>query len=61
VHFGAGQIRNKGHYDRGRIWTYEGGILERDAFALMLRYSERFCRLHFGDRFETLLAEGMGK
>jgi len=54
-HFGAGQIHGKGHYERGRIHTWKGGILEREAFALMLRYSERLCRQHFGKRFEELL------
>lgn len=56
--FGAGQIRGVGHYDRTRILTYEGGILEREAFNLLYQHSESHCRLLFGDRFDTLLAAG---
>ena len=55
AHFGASQIHGQGHYERGRIRTWQGGVLECEAFRLMLRYSERFCRLHFGERFDEIL------
>lgn len=55
AHFGASQIHGKGHYERGRIHTWQGGVLEREAFSVMLRYSERLCRLHFGERFDEIL------
>jgi len=55
VHFGASQIHGKGHYEQGRIHTWQGGVLEQEAFRLMLRYSERLCRQHFGARFDEIL------
>jgi death-on-curing protein len=54
VNFGAGQIRGAGRYDRPRILTFEGGILESEAFELLYRHSERHCRLLFGERLDAL-------
>lgn len=58
ANFGAGQIRGAGHYDRYRILTFEGGILEEEAFDLLHQHSERHCRLLFGDRFDGFLSKG---
>lgn len=55
VHFGCGQIVGAGRYERSRILTFEGGVLEREAFELLHQHSESHCRLVFGDRFDTLL------
>lgn len=52
--FGCGQIRGPGHFDRSRILTFEGGILERASFELLYGHSERHCRLIFGERFADL-------
>ncbi len=55
AHFGAGQIHHVGQYDRTRILTYRGGILEQESFALLYAHSEWHTRLLFGPRFEELI------
>lgn len=57
AHFGASQIHHVGQYDRTRILTYQGGILEQDSFALLYAHSEWHTRLLFGSRFEELRSD----
>lgn len=58
VHFGCGQVLGSGRYERSRILTFEGGVLERQAFDLLYRHSESHCRLLFGDRFDAFVNRG---
>lgn len=55
VHFGAGQIHHIGQYDRTRILTYQGGVLEQESFALLYAHSDWHARLLFGPRFEEMI------
>ncbi|MFQ5595371.1 MAG: nucleoside deaminase [Anaerolineae bacterium] len=57
VHFGCNQILGAGRYERSRILTFEGGVLEGEAFDLLYRHSESHCRLLFGDQFESFLEQ----
>lgn len=57
VHFGAGQIHHVGQYDRTRILTYQGGILEQESFALLYTHSAWHAQILFGSRFEELASQ----